>query len=263
MIGCASHRFNLAMQATLREHSDVLDKVHLLMTKLNTIKNRHWLRELGALIPVFRNSTRWSSTLSMVERYFKSNGVLENIDDDPHCSRQYQVEGACEQEVADGIAVAVDVRLLFDHVIKHFPGTAAGLSPTASLVKFPDFENGVVKLLPGKQSKLSRSERVAVAKLLLPTDCEPKIQTKKRSFAETALANDKPAPSSEDLKWIPPTSNDVKRLSSRAGIVFSRLRRGMSPTTLESVMFLQQSRSLWDGNVVADAIERSKKKQRV
>ncbi|OWZ04619.1 hypothetical protein PHMEG_00023447 [Phytophthora megakarya] len=66
-----------------------------------------------------------------------------------------------------------DVRSLFDHVIKHFPGTTACLSPTASLVKFPHFENAVVKLLSGKQSKLSRSERAAVAKLLLPMDCKP------------------------------------------------------------------------------------------
>lgn len=136
-----------------------------------------------------------------------------------------------------------DVRLLFDHVIKHFPDTAAWLSPTASLVKFPGFENGVVKLLSGKQSKLSRTERAAVAKLLLPTDSDPGLQTEKRPFAEAALSNDKPAPSRGDLKWIPPTSNDVERLISRAGIVFSRLRRGMNPATLESVLFLQQNRS--------------------
>lgn len=156
-----------------------------------------------------------------------------------------------------------DVRLLFDHVIKHFPDTAAWLSPTASLVKFPGFENGVVKLLSGKQSKLSRTERAAVAKLLLPTDSDPGLQTEKRPFAEAALSNDKPAPSRGDLKWIPPTSNDVERLISRAGIVFSRLRRGMNPATLESVLFLQQNRTLWDASVVAEAIERSKKKQRV
>ncbi|OWZ06336.1 hypothetical protein PHMEG_00021418 [Phytophthora megakarya] len=266
------------MQATLREHSDVLDKVHLQMTKLNTIKNQYRLLELGALMPVFRNATQWSSTFSMVERYFKINGVLENIDDDtladviPTARDNIKVKALYEdlkklesvnKKLHTESLSLHDVRLLFDHVIKHFPGTAAYLSPTASLVKFPDFENGVVTLLSGKQSKLSRSERVAVAKLLLPTDCEPSIQTKKRSFAENALANDNPAPSSEDLKWIPPTSNDVERLFSRAGIVFSRLRRGMSPTTLESVLFLQQNRSLWDANVVADAIERSKKNQRV
>ncbi|ETM39531.1 hypothetical protein L914_14326, partial [Phytophthora nicotianae] len=43
MIGCASHRFNLAVQALMREDNDILDKVHALMVKLNTIKNRHHL----------------------------------------------------------------------------------------------------------------------------------------------------------------------------------------------------------------------------
>ncbi|OWZ09182.1 LOW QUALITY PROTEIN: hypothetical protein PHMEG_00018157 [Phytophthora megakarya] len=267
MIGCASHRSNLAMQATLREHSDVLDKVYLLMTNLNAIKNRHRLRELGELMPVFCNATRWSSTFSLK--------VLKKIDDDTLADviptarnniklKRYlkKLENANKKLQTESMSLH-DVRLLFDHVIKHFPGTAACLSPTPSLVKFSDFENDVVNLLLGKQSKLSRSERVAVANLLLPTDYEPRIQTKKRSFAETALADDKPAPSIEDLKWIPPTSNDVESLFSRAGIVFSLLRHGMSITTLESVLFLLQNRSLWDASVVADAIERSMKKQRV
>ncbi|KAG6958586.1 hypothetical protein JG688_00010448 [Phytophthora aleatoria] len=30
------------------------------------------------------------------------------------------------------------------------------------------------------------------------------------------------------MKWVPPTSNDVERLFSRAGIVYSRLRMSQS-----------------------------------
>ncbi|OWZ09522.1 hypothetical protein PHMEG_00017764 [Phytophthora megakarya] len=170
-------RFNLATQATLREHFDGLAKVQLLMTKLNIIKNRHRIRQLGALMPVLRNVTRWSSTFSMVEMYYKINGVLDHIDDD----------------------------------------TLANVIPTAR-------DNIKLKALHEDLKKLESVNK--------------KLQTA-----------------------IPSTSNGDERLFSRAGIVFSRLHRGMSPTTLENVLFLQHTRSLWDASVVADAIERSNKKQ--
>ncbi|KAG3212957.1 hypothetical protein PC129_g16099 [Phytophthora cactorum] len=54
MIGCASHRFNLAMQALMGEHSDLLDK---------------------------RNATRWSSTFAMVDRYFRFYDKVDRLDD--------------------------------------------------------------------------------------------------------------------------------------------------------------------------------------
>ncbi|ETI34444.1 hypothetical protein F443_19097 [Phytophthora nicotianae P1569] len=72
MIGCASHRFNLAIQALMREEDDILDKVHAFMVKLSTIKNRHHLREADALMPVYRNTTRWSCTFFMIDCYFAS-----------------------------------------------------------------------------------------------------------------------------------------------------------------------------------------------
>ncbi|ETP42338.1 hypothetical protein F442_10750 [Phytophthora nicotianae P10297] len=81
MIGRASHRFNLAVQALMREDDDILDRVHALMVKLNTIKNRHHLREADALMPVYRNTTRWSSTFSMIDRYFRIYSKLDRIDD--------------------------------------------------------------------------------------------------------------------------------------------------------------------------------------
>ncbi|KAG7387153.1 hypothetical protein PHYPSEUDO_014673 [Phytophthora pseudosyringae] len=67
--------------------------------------------------------------------------------------------------------------------------------------------------------------------------------TTKRSFADTALGEGSASPPQVDLRWVPPTSNDVERLFSRAGIVFSRLRRSLNPMTLETVMFLQYNRA--------------------
>ncbi|KAG3065378.1 hypothetical protein PI125_g23997 [Phytophthora idaei] len=81
MIECSSHRFNLAMQALMCEHSDLLDKMQQQTVKLNTIKNRHHLREVDALMPVYRNATGWSSTFAMVDRYFRIYDKLNRLDD--------------------------------------------------------------------------------------------------------------------------------------------------------------------------------------
>ncbi|ETN01356.1 hypothetical protein PPTG_17462 [Phytophthora nicotianae INRA-310] len=82
-----------------------------------------------------------------------------------------------------------------------------------------------------------------------------------KSLAEDALNQEEVTSSREDLKWIPPISNDVERLFSRAGIVFSRLRRSLNPMTLETILFLQFNRSLWDASAVVEAIDLGKKKK--
>ncbi|KAG2765428.1 hypothetical protein PC116_g21837 [Phytophthora cactorum] len=62
------------------------------------------------------------------------------------------------------------------------------------------------------------------------------------------------------MKWVPPTSNDVERLFSRAGIVYSRLRRSLNPMTLETILFLQYNRGMWDASAVAQAVENNRTK---
>ncbi|GMF11141.1 unnamed protein product [Phytophthora lilii] len=284
MIGCASHRMNLAVHALMEEHTDLLDKVHRLMTKLNTIKNRHHLREADALMPVFRNATRRSSTFAMIDRYFRIYKKLDRVDDDLadfiSTPRENVRLKALHEDLKNLESVSkklqsatvslLDVRVLFDHVMKHYPGTEAQLATTASLVKFLEFENGIVKVLASKERSLTRAERTAVSKLLKsgtsPSE-EVRQETpipKKRSFAEAALAEEnETAPQNQvDLRWIPPTSNDVERLFSRAGVVYSRIRRSLNPMALETVMFLQYNRSLWDASCVAQAVENNRKKRR-
>ncbi|RLN76471.1 hypothetical protein BBJ28_00007344 [Nothophytophthora sp. Chile5] len=110
---------------------------------------------------------------------------------------------------------------------------------------------------------------MAVDKLLESTTppqtstADSRESSKKRSFADAPLSEEAVPPALADMRWIPPTSNDVERLFSRAGIVYSRLRRRLNPMTLETVLFLQYNRSLWDGSAVAQAVENGRKKRRV
>ncbi|KAE9222005.1 hypothetical protein PF002_g15411 [Phytophthora fragariae] len=169
MIGCASHRMNLAMQALMEAYEDLLEKVKRLMAKLNTIKNRHHLREADALMPVFRNLTRWSSTFAMIDRYFAIYAKLDRVDDEladfiPTPRENVRLKELYEdlknlesvsKKLQTSSVSLLDVRMLFDHVMKHYPITKAQLAATSTLVKFPDFENGIVKLLAGKRRSLT------------------------------------------------------------------------------------------------------------
>ena len=58
LIGCASHKFNLAVKEFMERYSGALDKIHAVMTKLRTPKLGGELRAVTKLQPVMRNKTR-------------------------------------------------------------------------------------------------------------------------------------------------------------------------------------------------------------
>ncbi|DBA02742.1 TPA: hypothetical protein N0F65_010670 [Lagenidium giganteum] len=62
-----------------------------------------------------------------------------------------------------------------------------------------------------------------------------------------------------DQSWISPTSNEVERLFSKAGRIFSRDRRGMDACTLETLLFLRYNRELWDVQTVAAISSRKRR----
>jgi len=59
LIGCASHRFNLAMKSFLEPFDTVIKKVNEIMKKFCTIKGKAWLKNKTSLRSVTKNSTRW------------------------------------------------------------------------------------------------------------------------------------------------------------------------------------------------------------
>ncbi|OWY94177.1 hypothetical protein PHMEG_00036166 [Phytophthora megakarya] len=196
MIGCANHRFfNLAVQEVMRD---------------------------GCAHARRKERDKVEQYLAMINRYFRIYHKLDQVDYSlvdfiPRSRENVRLEAlhddlrnveSVNKKLQSTATTLLDARVLFDHVIQHYSSTPEKQSPTASLVKFTDFENGVIKLLVGKTANLSRQ---------------------------------KPH---HGLHWSPPTSNDVQRLFSRAGIVFSHLRRGLNQTTLETVLFLQYNRSL-------------------
>ena len=58
MVGCASHRLNLAVNMFMNNYEDLLDKIHATMLKMSSLKKSGALRKLTPLRPVLRNKTR-------------------------------------------------------------------------------------------------------------------------------------------------------------------------------------------------------------
>jgi hypothetical protein len=73
-IGCHSHTLNLAVKKKMLQNSEIkplIEKVHKMMLKLNSLKRRALLKSKTKLAPKIENATRWTSTFEMLKRYFQ------------------------------------------------------------------------------------------------------------------------------------------------------------------------------------------------
>ena len=82
MVGCASHRLNLAVKQYLKPHEDLLMKIQSLMKKFFTGKQRALLRKKTHLPPVLRCTTRWSGDFNLLSKLFEITPFLNPADPD-------------------------------------------------------------------------------------------------------------------------------------------------------------------------------------
>ncbi|KAG6596063.1 Hydroxyacylglutathione hydrolase [Phytophthora cinnamomi] len=80
LVGCASHRFNLAVNKFLEPYDDLLDEDNNLMVDLRRENNSAELKKYTDLTPIKRNVTRWSSTFTMVQRYIRIRAEIKKVD---------------------------------------------------------------------------------------------------------------------------------------------------------------------------------------
>lgn len=253
-VGCASHRLNLAVKQFCASFETTLGKINQLMSKLQGIKQAAKLRRFTDLTPVKRNVTRWTSTYSMIKRYFELLAFIDCRDSDlvpfiPTRREEDELRQKLEAlEDFHSVCLSIQssslnllqVRRLFDALILKYPQTSFYLSPTARIIKHQSFESGIVKLLSG-QDTLTVVEQALLSKF--KTSASSSDETV--SFAESVLK--KPMLSTyQDLKYIPPTSNHVERFFSSAKLVVTDLRKSMYPKTLEMLLFLKYNSYLWD-----------------
>jgi len=274
-IGCASHRFNLAVKNWLEKYEPVLNKVNVLMGKLKNLKLSGALRRVTDLRPVQRNVTRWSSTTDMVHRYLKLKPFFVSMDDSVELVDYWpsarENNELLELDIVFGKLNSVtkalqresinlaDVRTLFDEVIKIHPIMIKYLANNAKIVHSQNFENGVVKIIDGKEEDLSAAEINCLKKLKTQSQSNVTVSDEGRDsciddFAASLLKKRKVeklnVKTYQDCRFLLPTSNIVERFFSEAGFAFSDLRQSILPLNLEMQLFLKVNKSLWSKEVL-------------
>jgi len=171
IIGCAAHRFNLAVESLFKsvENREILDKLNSLWKKLRTVKGAALLKKLGLPMAKKRNDTRWNSVHYMIERYldiFPTLSLYSNIPTDILGLLLSPTENMHLQKLFvlstnfESISKYLQKRnltmaeVLFDHIIEEHPEFDQYVSPNSKIVKFPDFENVIYKI----QENISLSE---------------------------------------------------------------------------------------------------------
>ncbi|KAG7342369.1 nucleotide-sugar transporter [Nitzschia inconspicua] len=148
----------------------------------------------------------------------------------------------------------LDVRDLFDEVIKTYPQTKNRLGENASIIHDNVFEIAVQKILKGSEEELTPDESMKVTGLrneTSPMEGETKTGEERDadaglSLAEKALSDDVLCPQRllMNLHFIVvPTSNMCERLFSEAGYGLNTRRMRTLPSNFETQMFLRTNKT--------------------
>lgn len=286
LIGCYSHRLNLALTLFLKVRETLLAKVDSLMTHLRTPRVFGLLKRVTKLTPVRRNKTRWSSTYEFLERYLELHPFLE------HCGptivpmalnmQEYQEIKVLVRQLkmmneATKLLQRDDVNMLqaqqvFKVVVENFPMEPGMqeryLNVNAIIATDVAFSTGIARIIERKEHMLTDAQRTAVQCFLRPSDDEDDEERYEEqkdtdiSDWSSQLTNifDKPTKRRRhesnyiDLKFIPPTSNCVERMFSVCKNILGDDRHAMTPEHFEMVVFLKMNHKHWTLKTVNDVI---------
>nr|CAI72317.1 hypothetical protein, conserved [Phytophthora infestans] len=154
---CASHRLNLAVSKYLAPHESLLSKVSDLMVELRHENNYAELKTHTELLPVKRNVTRWSSTITMVQRYTRIRAEIKKVvtveELIPTGAKHRKIldlfehmkkfESICPRLQRDETDIA-EVRVMFDALVTDYSVMGELLKETAKIVLQPDFETAIM-----------------------------------------------------------------------------------------------------------------------
>jgi len=187
LVGCASHRLDLAVHAFLESHEVVLKRIDAIMSKLKNLILGGKLRKLTNLRPKKRYEGRWSGTLDMLRRYKELEGFLpklgsgeidelmlthlENVSVS-HLLRDLNDIDSVTKAVQSRSTTISDVRALFDALIENFPIMEDYLKTDANIVHSSSFESGIVKFQTGKESDMTDGEKQATMMFKKISDSE-------------------------------------------------------------------------------------------
>ena len=280
-IGCASHRFNLAMKSILSSYEYLIGKVQLLMKKVRNLIPAAKLRSFTHLLSIVKHDIRWSSTHKMLLRYQQIREFILKLDlpdvnafslshtegtqVDSLVIRLTDLESVCKQLQKEKTTIS-DCRAMFGEVVKKYPETASYLTADAKIIADVNFESALVKVQRGLGNNLSELERLSVQGLIKHSEpASLDISTVGVTLAASALLKLRKETQEiqkvmyYDTNFLLPTSNHCERLNSVAGKVLGQHRNRISPETFEQQMFLSFNSRFWDISDVQHAVNGTEK----
>jgi len=192
MVGCASHRLNLAVKQWIEEQpgvADAIEKVSILMSKASNLKTAARLRELTmahhgvSLKAIKENVTRWTSVFSMVKRYLRIKKQLDDCEGLEEYAltkseqrvitkvkEDFEIFNIVTTELQGKGVDLVHVRIQFNTLLSEprYSSMLHYLKSNAEIVHSKDFESGVRKILQGipYNGHFSDEEKAAVERLI-------------------------------------------------------------------------------------------------
>ena len=116
----------------------------------------------------------------------------------------------------------------------------------------PQFEAAIVKSFTVPYDDLKLAEKVHLGRFRTQQEAchsNADVETGHKSFAESVLLSPEPIPALKTmmkLHWVPPTSNIVERLFSKAKNIRTPLRYRILPVNFEENLYLAVNKNYWD-----------------
>jgi len=219
LIGCNSHRLNLAVNEFLSLHSELVQNIHDLMVALKHPKNRIRLASAIFLTPEIDQLTRWGSTYTMLSKYLRMYAHFGDCGLPEETKRlipqfhdheaivtltaqleEFQIISKWLQSVDGSIKINgentiipvnhFNIRNSFDSLITRYPCMERHLAKNASIVHSPDFENAIAKVQGNMPfSKLTLAEKRAIDFYIESGDDETESDGEEKTFDRPIFAS--------------------------------------------------------------------------
>ncbi|KAG7374131.1 hypothetical protein IV203_013226 [Nitzschia inconspicua] len=265
MVGCASHRLALAVDHWIESTPGLADAIAAtakLMSKASGVRISARLRNLTeeahgkTLAPKKKNETRWTSTYTMLERWFRIKDQSAKVEDLEEYQLSFSQSKIIESSLdkmkkLDLLTTKIQetglplsrAREMFNYTLNHDPSFQCMdkyLGPMADIVKSKVFESAIVKISNGNMNLLTQEEKATVSKL-------------KRNADDNNTGREEEDGTFEAFEAM---LSDPKRFKSNAHDPVNGIddRRSMSPLVFEAILFLKKNVSFWDIQLVATAM---------
>ena len=129
--------------------------------------------------------------------------------------------------------------------------------PKTFIINNPNFENGILKILDGREDEMTRAEKSACTVFLKDPDGDQQTEAELAEeedvgYAASILRTSQQAKRArgsvsayKEVDHVSPQTVIVERLFGKAKHIMSPLRRKMDPDSLNMLLFLKANRKLW------------------